>query len=163
LQLDHTPGFLHEDIAALMRDPNHDYGTWAPLFVRLAWHASGTFDPNSDIIGGSNGATMRFKPESSDGANNGLGAARDRLEIIKAKYPYMSYGDIWTLAAVIAVRDMGGPDIPWRAGRVDAKPGDPVPPNGRLPDAAKDADHIRELFVERMGFTEKGVFAQFVF
>ena len=85
----------------------HDYGTWGPLFVRLAWHASGTYDPSSTIIGGSYGATMRFEPESSDGANNGLGPARDRLEMIKTKYPWISYGDLWTLAAVVSIRDMG--------------------------------------------------------
>lgn len=38
------------------------------MAVRLAWHASGTFDKN-DNTGGSNGATMRFEPESTDGAN----------------------------------------------------------------------------------------------
>ncbi len=38
-------------------------GTWAPMFVRLGWHTSGTFDPHSEIKGGSNGATMRFYPE----------------------------------------------------------------------------------------------------
>jgi cytochrome c peroxidase len=124
--------------------------------VRLAWHASGTFDPKSDTVGGSNGATMRFEPEISDGANNGLGPARARLETVKAKHPEVSYGDLWTLAAVVAIKDMGGPVIPWRAGRIDAKPGDRVPPNGRLPDATKDAAHIRDVFVRRMGFTEEG-------
>jgi catalase (peroxidase I) len=39
-----------------------------PMAVRLAWHASGTFDKN-DNTGGSNGATMRFEPESTDDAN----------------------------------------------------------------------------------------------
>jgi catalase (peroxidase I) len=99
---------------------------------------------------------MRFEPEISDAANKGLSQARARLEPIKAKYPWLSYGDLWTLAAVIAIKAMGGPEIPWRAGRRDAQPGDPVPPNGRLPDATKDAAHIRDLFVKRMGFTEEG-------
>ncbi len=97
---------------------------------------------------------MRFEPEISDGANHGLSQARDRLETVKAKYPWISYGDLWTLAAVVSIKAMGGPDVPWRPGRQDAKPGDPVPPNGRLPDATKDAAHIRDLFVKRMGFTE---------
>lgn len=43
--------------------------------MRLAWHASGTFDKSSKT-GGSNGATMRFKPESTDDANAGLENAR---------------------------------------------------------------------------------------
>jgi len=39
--------------------------------IRLAWHCSGTYDKN-DNTGGSNYATMRFKPEATHGANNGL-------------------------------------------------------------------------------------------
>lgn len=46
-------------------------GSYGPLLVRLAWHASGTFDAKSGT-GGSNGATMRFAPESGHGANAGL-------------------------------------------------------------------------------------------
>ena len=46
-----------------------------PMAVRLAWHASGTFS-KADGTGGSDGATMRFKPESEDGANAGLGIER---------------------------------------------------------------------------------------
>ena len=41
-----------------------------PMAVRLAWHASGTFD-KSDGSGGSDGATVRFEPESTDHANAG--------------------------------------------------------------------------------------------
>ena len=46
-------------------------GSLAPVLIRLAWHASGTYD-KSEKTGGSNYATMRFKPESTHGANNGL-------------------------------------------------------------------------------------------
>lgn len=41
------------------------------MLIRLAWHASGTYDKDTKT-GGSNYATMRFKPESEHGANNGL-------------------------------------------------------------------------------------------
>jgi catalase (peroxidase I) len=41
------------------------------VLIRLAWHASGTYDKDTKT-GGSNYATMRFKPESEHGANNGL-------------------------------------------------------------------------------------------
>ncbi len=63
-----------------------DKNTAGPIFVRLAWHAAGTYDKNTKT-GGSNGATMRFSPESGHGANNGLNLARDLLEPVKAKYP----------------------------------------------------------------------------
>ena len=46
-------------------------GSLAPVLIRLAWHASGTYDKN-DNTGGSNYATMRFKPEALHAANNGL-------------------------------------------------------------------------------------------
>jgi cytochrome c peroxidase len=53
--------------------------------VRLAWHASGTYDKETGT-GGSNGATMRFAPESDHGANAGLKTARDFLEPVKGTY-----------------------------------------------------------------------------
>ena len=52
------------------------------VLVRLAWHASGTYDKDTGT-GGSNGATMRFAPESNHGANAGLKFARDFLEPVK--------------------------------------------------------------------------------
>lgn len=54
--------------------------------VRLAWHASGTYSKH-DRTGGSNGATMRYKPESHWGANAGLHIAREFLEPIKQANP----------------------------------------------------------------------------
>jgi hypothetical protein len=75
--------------------------------VRLAWHASGTYDKASNT-GGSNGATMRFPTEANDGANAGLDLARKILEPIKAKYPWITYADLWTLAGAVAIESMGG-------------------------------------------------------
>jgi hypothetical protein len=59
-------------------------GDVGPMLVRLAWHCAGSYDKASGT-GGSNGATMRFKPESDHGGNAGLGHARALLEPIKAK------------------------------------------------------------------------------
>jgi cytochrome c peroxidase len=98
---------------------------------------------------------MRFKPECAHEANRGLGAARDRLEAVKRAFPAMSYADIWSLAGVVAVAEMGGPAVPWRAGRVDAASGAACPPDGRLPDATKKADHLREVWARmHMGDAE---------
>ena len=70
------------DIVNLLENENYDDGSYGPLFVRLAWHASGTYDVASKT-GGSNGATMRYAPESTDGANAGLDLARNLLEPLK--------------------------------------------------------------------------------
>ena len=51
----------------------------------------------------------------------GLHIARERLEGIKAKFPGISYADLYTLAGVVAVEEMGGPKIKWVSGRTDAK------------------------------------------
>lgn len=88
----------------------YEDGSIGPLLVRLAWHASGTYDRQTQT-GGSDGGTMRFFPEASDGANNGLDYARAFLEPIKIKYPSISYGDLWTLAGVVAIHHMGGPEV----------------------------------------------------
>ena len=84
---------------------------------------------------------MRFAPEANHGANAGLEHARNHLEPIKKKFPQITYSDLWvnslalrccakprrliptpfsqTLAGVCAVQELGGPYIPWRAGRKD--------------------------------------------
>lgn len=68
----------------LEENDEYDDGSYGPVLVRLAWHASGTFDKDTGT-GGSNGATMRFAPESDHGANAGLKAARDFLEPVKSR------------------------------------------------------------------------------
>lgn len=129
-----------------------------PMAVRLAWHASGTFDKSdtSEQNGGSDGATMRFAPESTDGANAGLGIMRDVLKPVKDKFPDMSIADIWTVAGAQAVKYSGGPDIPFNYGRSDKPDGATCPVNGRLPDAAQGAAHLRDVFY-RMGFDDKDI------
>lgn len=64
--------------------------------------------------------------------------ARSFLEQIKIENPWISYGDLWTLAGVVAIEEMGGPKIKWAGGRKDKDPkvvtAQEIPPNGRLPD-----------------------------
>jgi len=52
----------------------------------------------------SNYATMRFEPESLHGANAGLKIARELMELIKKEFPWITYGDLWTLGGVCAVQ-----------------------------------------------------------
>lgn len=144
-------------IADILDVEGYDDGSYGPILVRLAWHASGSYDAKTNS-GGSNGATMRFPPESEFGANNGLLVARNLLEPIKAKFPWISYADLWTLAGAVAVEEMGGPHIPWRPGRSDKPDGSYCPPDGRLPDASQGAAHIRAIF-NRMGFNDQEIVA----
>jgi len=148
---------VRKDIKAVLDDKNWDDGSWGPVLLRLAWHASGTYD-RATGTGGSDGATMRFAPEANFGANAGLANARARLEKIKSKYPGLSYADLWTLAGVVAIEEMGGPTISWRPGRSDKPDGKSCPPDGRLPDASKGPPHVREIF-SRMGFSDQEMVA----
>lgn len=148
---------VYNDIARLLEDnTDYDDGSYGPVIVRLAWHCSGTYDAATNT-GGSNGATMRFAPERDHGANSGLKAAREFLEPVKAKFPWITYSDLWTLAGVAAIQEMQGPRIPWRPGRSDRDVSF-CTPDGRLPDGAKGGDHLRAIF-GRMGFSDQEIVA----
>ncbi|KAE8352915.1 mitochondrial cytochrome c peroxidase, partial [Aspergillus coremiiformis] len=148
---------VYDEIASrLANETDYDDGSYGPVLVRLAWHASGTYDKETGT-GGSNGATMRFAPESDHGANAGLKTARDFLEPVKAKFPWISYSDLWTLAGSCAIQELGGPAIPWRPGRVDKEVA-ACTPDGRLPDASKEQQHVRDIFY-RMGFNDQEIVA----
>jgi catalase (peroxidase I) len=125
--------------------------TKGPALVRLAWHAAGNWDSKGKD-GMPNMASMRFKPECKFAANAGLEAARDWLEPIKKKHPNVTYADLWVLAGCVAVEAMGGPRINFRWGRTDAT--EAKSPDGRLPDAAKSYEHVREVFT-RLGFNDR--------
>lgn len=141
---------VRRDIADLLENLDYDDGSYGPVLVRLAWHSAGSFSVY-DQTGGSNNATMRFSPEKDYGGNAGLHVARDLLESVKAKHPGLTYADLYTLAGVVAVEEMGGPTINWVPGRVDSADNSPTAPDGRLPDAGLGADHVRAVF-KRLGF-----------
>jgi len=147
---------VYNRIAETLEKDDYDDGSLIPVLLRLAWHSSGTYDKETNT-GGSNYATMRFKPEAEHGANNGLNVARDHMEKIKQEFPWISYGDLWTLGGVCAVQEAQGPKIPWRPGRIDGFEKD-VTPDGRLPDASQAQDHLRNIFY-RMGFNDQEIVA----
>ncbi|XP_075251032.1 uncharacterized protein LOC142343191 isoform X2 [Convolutriloba macropyga] len=154
---------LKQEILELMEDDDHDDGSFGPIFVRLAWHSAGTWCKHTKT-GGSEGGTMRFKTEGGHGANAGLHIARARLEPLMAKYPGLSHADLYIYAGCLAIEEMGGPKIPFRPGRSEADKED-VPekdprfsPDGRLPDAALDQTHLRDIFF-RMGFNDQDIVA----
>ncbi|KAF7782144.1 CAZyme family AA2 [Agaricus bisporus var. burnettii] len=148
---------VYNRIAEIIDDAgDYDDGSYGPVVLRLAWHSSGTYDKDTKT-GGSNYATMRFEPESNHGANAGLNVARNLMEKVKAEFPWISYGDLWTLAGVCAIQEMAGPKIPWRPGRIDGFAAQATP-DGRLPDAKLGADHLRTIFY-RMGFNDREIVA----
>lgn len=129
----------------------------------MAWHSSGTYDKATGT-GGSGAGTIRFKEELAHGGNAGLSETAVKwLEPIHAKYDGLSYADLYTLAGVAAIKQMGGPTIGWKSGRVDQLR-DLVTPDGRLPNAdsgppladKSDADHLRSVF-NRMGFNDQEI------
>lgn len=129
-----------------------------PMMVRLAWHAAGTFD-KSNGTGGTDGATMRFEPESTDDANAGLSIVRDLLKPVAKAHPEVSVADIWCFSGAKAVEFSGGPKVPVFLGRTDEPANtSSIPENGRLPDAAQGAQHLRDVFY-RQGFNDQEIVA----
>lgn len=103
-----------QDLVELVRTKN-----CGPILIRLSWHDAGTYDAR-DNSGGPH-ACMRFlMGEIDHAANAGLEIAINLLAPIKESYPQISNADLWSLAAVVAIKEMGGPDIPWRPGRIDS-------------------------------------------
>jgi catalase (peroxidase I) len=62
----------------------------------------------------------------------GLEHARRFLEPIKEKHPWITYADLWTLAGVTAIKEMGGPDCAWKPGRTDFVDDSKVSERGNL-------------------------------
>ncbi|PLW06952.1 hypothetical protein PCANC_10116 [Puccinia coronata f. sp. avenae] len=154
---------VRDSIRHVLNQPGYDNydedvkHTAGPILVRLAWHAAGTYDKETDT-GGSDGAGMRYEAEGGDPANAGLQHARVFLEPVKKEHPWITYADLWTLAGVVAVKEMGGPQVHWKPGRTDFVDDSKCPPRGRLPDASLAHDHLRQVFY-RMGFNDREIVA----
>ncbi len=114
---------LKKDIEKVMTDSKAwwpaDFGHYGPLFIRMAWHAAGTYRIGDGRGGGGRGQ-QRYAPLNSWPDNGNLDKARRLLWPIKAKYgKKISWADLLILTGNVALESMGFKTFGFGGGRAD--------------------------------------------
>ena len=119
----------------------------APLFLRAAFHDAGSYDSETKT-GGANG-TLHLPEVYGRAENAGLEIVVSLLAPIKAHFEDVSWADLFIVAGSVAVKTLGGPDIPVTLGRLDV---DAMPMPGVMDLEGFDIKKLKERFL-RMGLT----------
>ena len=152
---------LCNEIRKLIYKDNDNF--LGPKILRFVFNAAATYS-KYDNRGGCNGFTLKYEPELSMLHNKGLKEIISLLNSIKDdniysdKFVNVSYSDLYVLASYIAIKEMGGYDIPFKFGRIDLTKNDCIEGHKRFPEWDGGGSKMLN-WVDRMGITDREAFA----
>jgi len=165
---DYAKSFSELDMEAVKKDLNEvlttsqdwwpaDFGNYGPFFIRLSWHAAGTYR-TLDGRGGADGGQMRFDPLNSWPDNGNLDKARRLLWPIKQKYgESLSWADLMILSGTVGMENMGFKIYGFAGGRTDDWEPDLVYWGPEVEMLASDREDQRGELRRPLGATHMGL------